>query len=222
MTQNLKEETEGNKPKKSRFPKYLRELSVVIIGVAVTFIGSNWISNRQEKHKLESHLEAVKIELEDNLAEIRRGKEYYIKLGQLSRYLISDRPENLSQAGIDSLNFYGDLTVIGQFITLTCKTSAFEMLKSSGTMNRIRNSDLSRAILDSYTSLQTAKQESDNYMSMKMAEFRNEIMDREQLFYGDILNPKFRRIFYFFAANMNFEYLFYLSAQQIEETLAML
>ena len=206
-----------------KFTKYLRELSVVVIGVAITFIGSNWINSRQERLKLERHLEAVKTELQDNLAEIKKKEEYYRKLARLTHYLASDLPENLNQEVIDSLNLYGDYsTVIGSFFNVICKTSAFEMLKSSGTMNLIRDPDLSRAILDSYTSLETTKLESDNYMATKMQEIRNTIMDQEQVFYGDILHPKFRRLFYYFAAYLDFENLFRLSARQIEETLALL
>ena len=51
--------------------KYLRELSVVVAGIAITFIASNWISNRNAQKELANDLEAVRIELEDNLALIR-------------------------------------------------------------------------------------------------------------------------------------------------------
>jgi len=205
-----------------RFSKYLRELSVVVIGVAITFIGSNWISNRQEEKKLQSHLEAVKTELEDNLVEMRKGEIYYERLARLTHYLGSDQPENLSQEKIDQLNIYEDYFVVSKFLTMPVKTSAFEMMKASGTMSRIKNPDLSQAILDSYTSLGTTKYESDNYMSVKITEMRNSIMDNEEIFYGDILNPKFRRIFYFFAAYLDMQNLFKESGEQIEKTLSLL
>lgn len=195
---------------------------MVVIGVAVTFIGSNWISNRQEEAKLREHLDAVKIELEDNLEEIRNRQLYYERLARLIHYLESDEPQNLSQDKIDSLNNYPDMYLIGGFFTVASKTSAFEMLKSSGAMNRIKDPKVSQAILDCYTSIETAKQQSDYYMTAKMNELRSEIMNTQQLFFGNILHPDFRRLFYFFAAYVDFENLFRNSARQVEETLELL
>ena len=209
-------------PSPGWFSRYFRELSVVVIGVAITFVGSNWIANRQEQQKLKQHLQAVKIELTDNLEVIRQAEDYYKKLALLTQYLESDAPENLDQERIDELNNFKEFVVLGNFFTLAAKTSAFEMLKSSGALNLIKDQELSRSILDSYTSLENSKVESDSYMSMKMTTIRNAIMENEQSFYGDILNPKFRKVFYFFAASLNLEVLFQRSASQIEQTLAIL
>jgi len=220
--QNQAPETETAPAGWKKPVRYLRELSVVVIGVAITFIGSNWISGCQERNKLDRHLQAVKIELEDNLAEVRRAEEYYQRLARLTRYLESDAPENLDPNRVDSLNFYGNNAVIGEFFTVPYKTSAFEMLKSSGLLSRIADENVSRSILDAYTSLDVTKLESDRYMEQKMTEIRNAIMDREEIFYGNILSPNFRRIYYFFAAYLNIEILFTLSARQLEETLGLL
>ena len=50
--------------------KYLRELSVVVVGIAITFGISNWISNRNSKKDLEEYLNAIRLELNINVEEI--------------------------------------------------------------------------------------------------------------------------------------------------------
>ena len=57
--------------------KYLRELSIIIIGVAITAGVGFWINNRNNKKDLESHLIAVKLELEYNAKSLDcYGKRY--------------------------------------------------------------------------------------------------------------------------------------------------
>ena len=205
-----------------RFSRYLRELSVVVIGVAVTFTGTAIINHLQERNKLRRHMEAIKIEIRDNLALFREGEEYYRGLARLTRYLNSDRPENLSPDSVFRLDYNGETHLIGRFFGMPCKTSAFEMLKSSGSLNLIGEQKLFRSILDSYVSMDRAKTENDRYMSRKIDELQTAIMDNEQVFYGDILNPKFRRIFYFFAASFDMALVFRECAEQMEKTLLLI
>jgi len=210
-------EKEKTNSKFRKFTKYLRELSVVVVGVAITFIGSTWINNYQEKNKLERHLDTVKIELEHNLAIVQGHKEYYEDLAKLSEYLRSDKPENLQQ---DSINPY--IYVIGNFFTVVYGTGALETLKTSGTMNRIKNQNLSKSILDSYAALEGLKGASDSYMSRKMDEVYNGILNNQQIFDGDIRHPNIRRMFLFFALSMDIETEMTAIVKQLEETLLLL
>ena len=215
-------QVKARRPDKRGFKRYMRDISVVIIGVAITFIGSDWSSSRQERTKLKRNLEAVKAELEDNLKVVREAQEYYEKLALFTRYLASDRPENLDPDSIHRLDEHNNFSLVGNFFTLAIETSAFEMLKGSGSMNLIKNPDVSKSILDCYTAMDAAKSESDKYMSLKMSEVRNTIMDKEKMFYGDVLSPEFRRLYYFFAAYLNLEALFMMSDIKIEEALTLL
>ncbi|MDL2227750.1 hypothetical protein LJC30_02565 [Odoribacter sp. OttesenSCG-928-L07] len=212
----------GNFFKTKKIVKYLRELSVVVIGVAITFIGSNLINERQKEKELHKHLEAITTELKENLDIVKEKGKFYNYQAELSRYLMSDKPENLNTQHIDSLNFKEDYSVIGSFFTLVYKTSALEMLTNSGALNRIKDKRLSQSILDSYASLEVVKHESDAYMNRKINEIYNIILDNEQLFFGDILNPKFRRAFYFFMVYIDIDKLFENCATQIEKTLSLL
>ena len=202
--------------------KYLRELSVVVIGVAITFIGSNWINSCQKENELKRHLEAVRIELKEDLGVIKEKGLFYQRQGRLAKYLMSDAPENLNRDRIDSLNIHESYSIFGYFFTLIYKDSAFEMLKNSESLNRIRNKELSRSILDCYALMENAKSQSDAYINRKMNELYGAILDNQQLFYGDVLNPKFRRVYYFFMVYIDLDKLFEECEDQIEETLALL
>lgn len=201
--------------------KYLREVSVVIIGVAVTFIGSDWISNRKAKNDLERYLHAVKIELQDNLKNIREKAEFYKNTGELARYLWTDKPENLDPDTLEYLSNQGDYGVINGFFTLTNKSSAFEMLKSSGTMHLISDNELFQSIMASYAEMERIKNESDNYMSRKMDILYQTVMSSQQL-QLDLQDPKFREIYYFFAIYIDLDNVLEEGAKQIEETLSLL
>jgi len=50
----------------SKFGKYLLEVSIVVIGVAITLCVGYWISMRSVKKDVALSLNAIKIELEQN------------------------------------------------------------------------------------------------------------------------------------------------------------
>ena len=218
--QNIQEPEQPNGKKASglkRYTKYLRELSVVIIGVAVTFLGSDWISSRKARNDLDRYLRAVKTELEDNLEIIEEKAEFYGYTGELAHYLMSDRPENLSRDTLLYVAEKGDYGVFTHIFTMTYKTSAFEMLKSSGTMHLISDTDLFQAIMDSYTQMGNIKDESDNYMARKL-----NIIYESAMGQPDFLDILDKRSYYFFGIHIDLDVIFQECADQIEETLAML
>lgn len=214
-------ETTETKPQLKKPIKYLRELSVVIIGVAVTFIGSDWISNQKSKNDLKRYLEAVKIELHDNLEIIREKAEFYRYTGEFAHYLTSDLPENLSTDSLEYLMEQGDFGVFSHIFTLTYKTSAFEMLKSSGTMHLISENALFQNIMDCYAGMEYIKQESDNYMARKLDIIYGSIM-KHQTYSVDLLDPAFREEYFFFAIYIQLDVIFEECVAQIEETLSLL
>ena len=214
-------ETTGT-PVRKKPLKYLREVSVVIIGVAVTFIGSDWISTRKAKNDLDRYLNAVKIELEDNLEIFREKADYYERLGEFAHYLASDLPQNLSRDTIALLHdATGNFPLMTHIFTLNYKSSAFEMLKTSGTMHLISDNYLFQSIMDAYAELQQVKNESDSYMSRKTDIIYETIMDSS---FGelDILSPEYRRFFNFFAVYIDLDFVFKDSVLKIEETLSLL
>lgn len=198
--------------------KYLREISVVVIGVAITFIASDWISGKNEKKDLQRYLNAVKLELQENLVTIQDEANRYGQAVQFSRYLNSGKRENLQA---DSLAKYSN--VVGDLYSATHNTSAFEMLKTSGAMRLIKDDTLLMSIISCYTLLEDAVVARDKYLQRKMDELFNTIlnnsMDTDNT---DMLNNfKHTRLFNFYAIEIDVATSFKDCARQIEKTLTL-
>ena len=87
--------------KSKGFFKYFRELSIVVVGIAITFTISDLISNRNERKDTQRYLDAVKLELEDNLATLGDEIANYKHTLAFSNYLNGTRREDLNT---DSIN----------------------------------------------------------------------------------------------------------------------
>lgn len=221
MAEETKKETEKIREKSGykKLTSYLRELSIVVAGIAITFIASNWISSNKEQSDLREDLEAIKTELQDNLNMIRQRTDFYERTARASRYLSSDKLENLNG---DSIAYYLD-GILGQIFMLTYKTSAFETFKSSGSIRVMRNKKLSRSIMDSYTSLESTKNDNDNYMTLKMDIVAKTALSRDN--YAEhpvILVSENKQLFRFFANYFDIEKSFQSCAEHIENTLTLL
>ncbi len=197
--------------------KYLRELSIVVAGIAITFTLNDWISNKNEKKELQRYLEAVKLELEDNMKIVHDQFVFYDRTGKFAKYLMSDKLENLQA---DSLVKYDH--VRGYITYMIYKTSSFEMLKFSGTMRLIKNKELLKSIIDCYNLMELSKNTGDKYMNTKWDELYHTLISTGILGSDyDIREPEFRRLFNFFAIDTNGEEPFKDSEQQIKKTLSM-
>ncbi len=209
-----------NKSKKvfKTIVKYARELSIVVAGIAITFTLNDRISDRNEQKELQHYLDAVKLELEDNLKIVHDQFVFYDRTGKFAKYLSSDKSGNLQT---DSLVKY--TAVKGNITYMIYKTSSFEMLKMSGTMRLIKDKELLKSIIDCYTSMEIAKRSSDDYMNAKQNELYNAFLsnglpDSDDY---DIREISFKRLFNFFALYTQQEVDFWKSEQQIEKTLSM-
>ena len=197
----------------TRIVRYTRELSIVVAGIAITFLVNDCIGRRNEKNDMMRYLNAVKVELQENLSIIEEKTAFYDKTAALSRYLRSDKPENLSS---DSIAAYSNVATF--FFTTTFKTSAFETLKMSGTM-RLLDETLLTYIIDCYRVTDEVKSNSDSYMQRKMDELYTAIIDNEEVNTIDLLSEKQKRLFYFFTIHVNIEQSFRDCADQLQATL---
>ena len=199
-----------------RYPKYLRELSVVIIGVAITFLGSDWIGRQNEKKDLERYLETLRIELEMNLTDLGENIELYDKTTRLSRLLLSDHPQNLPA---DSLYAYMEIVPIILFPHF--RTSAYETLKTSGMIRFIPDSTF-RAIQESYNLLKITEFDAHNYMTMKMREVYESLLTNSQFGAVELFNTENKRLYHFLMTHANLEEELRECSAQIKSTLGML
>ena len=196
--------------------KYLRELSIVVVGVAITFTGNDWFGSRNEKKEMQGYLDVLQLELEENLKSLNEKHTFYEHTAKFTQYLNSDEPENLSQ---DSLKQYR--YIIGRIPMISIKTSSFEMLKMSGTMRLIKDKDFLKSILDSYSEMEKVKQANDIYMNRKFDEIFKFILDNNSHDIHNITAPDNKRLFYFYAADYDLYKVFLECSQQVEKTLSL-
>lgn len=208
----------GFKKKMRSVTKYLRELSVVVAGIAITFLVSDLISDRNEKKEIERYLDAINLELEENLEIAEEHGKIYDKTAQFSHYLMATKPEKLS---IDSLDKYDE--VIKRLVVLNYKTSALEMFKMSGSMRLIKDKTLLSSILEAYRQIELSKVSSDVYMDRKTNEIFEQVLDEKNTSLTlDISLPESRRLLKFFSIYMDVDIMFRDCILQIKETLSLL
>jgi len=200
--------------------KTLRDIMVVVIGIAITFSLNNWISKRNERKDVQLYLNAVKMELEDNLKNVENIYIYHKEARKLSEYLRSCKPDTYQ---LDSLNKY--LRIIQSSQTFIWKTSAFEMFKMSGTMRLLKDKELLASIWNTYERFEFIKNQNNSHMQKKddlmfdlFAFIPNDIHTQTALSYLFPI-PEFQRYLSFLKVPKNILENFLSGAEQIRETL---
>lgn len=185
--------------KTMRVGNYFRELSVVIIGVAVTFCVSGWISDMREKRDLNQQLEAVYNELENNLEEVKYLDAKYKKhqkLGELLKQVLND-PKAVDA---DTIRKYSnEISTISMF---NYHTAAFNMFVNSGAIKLMTDRKLLLEISECYSLMDLAKEENKLYNSFKMKEFESMMhLDKQKVLKEvDIMDPEYNAMFNFFTS----------------------
>jgi hypothetical protein len=154
--------------------KYLRELSVVVIGIAITLSVSSRLATRGEKKDMELYLNAVKIELEKNL----EGVVWMMKMAEeevnYSNYLLSHDKNALDP---DTIRQYDSYAIRSN----TVISNAFEMFKTSGSMRFIKNKEVLLAIWDAYSNLEKEEIQVDLYHNKdKFEELKKEMQLKKE------------------------------------------
>ncbi|GHU58734.1 hypothetical protein FACS189411_14630 [Bacteroidia bacterium] len=67
--------------------KYVRELSIVVIGIAISFSINNWISDKSEKKDMKLYLGAIEVELERNVEKLELLKDHFERAQEYSQFL---------------------------------------------------------------------------------------------------------------------------------------
>ena len=125
--------------------KYLRELSVVVVGIAITFGINNWINYKNSEKDLEQYLNTVKLEIKTNIEEFDNEINSIYESTNYTRYLLSHNKEALNPDTIQSYRFS-----IFQISLFKYRHNAFEMFKSTGSMRLINDKQVLLSIWDAY------------------------------------------------------------------------
>ena len=139
--------------------KYLREISVVVIGVAITLSASYWITNRNENRDMALYLNAIKLELENNAKNFDYCAKMLHKSTKYANYIQSHDEKSINQ---DSIDYYMYTTKDGiGWGTLQSEIiyskNAFEMFKVSGAMRQIVDKELLMSICGTYSKMENVQ-----------------------------------------------------------------
>ena len=184
-----------------KFGKFLREIAVIVIGVAITLSASYWISNRNTEKDIALYLDVIKMELEENIKVLEEANNNFIQTSvNYSNYLMSQEKKSLN---LDSLIFYKNIAYNNTPITV--KTNAFDMFKAYGNMRLVKDKMLLLSLWNTYAKLAELKQGFEGIQGMKMDEIKkyfylNSLPDEDLLkdpplydFYVNMQVPRVQR-----------------------------
>jgi len=147
--------------------KWLRELSVVVTGIALTFGIGFLVNTKNNKEDLKQYLNALKMEMEQNAEEFDYQAQMFNKSVRYADYLKSI---NYTSPDKDSLAYYAvsafsdnldaDGVGFGYMLIshpISSMTNAFEMFKVSGAMRQMKDKELLMIIWRTYTEMELAK-----------------------------------------------------------------
>ncbi len=153
---------------KFRIGNYMRDLSTVVIGVAITFIISSLISNCQEKKDLKQQLNAIYSESEYNILRLKEIYSYYELHDKLKRFLTEYAAEPQLHLK-DSINKYR--TAYTHTASFNYKKGAYNMFVNSGAMKLLTDRELLLNITEIYTGLEEFSLSHNKFLDTKMEIF---------------------------------------------------
>ena len=157
-----------------KFVRYIRDFSIVVAGIAATLYVNNQITNQAEKRDLKLYLNAMMIELEDNIAYI--NDKSFERESKYADYLKSSEKNKLDYDVIQDFarGSYADVDFV------FFRTSAFEMFKSSGTMRLLQNKIIMQKIWDTYFWLNRYEASFEKLTQIKMDEIKKWLDERDR------------------------------------------
>jgi len=152
---------------KDYFPEFVLNFLAIFLGVLATLYLTGKITENDERKNLRLQLDAVKIELNENIKSIDGALNYMEREDSLRRYVMS--VNNPKQLHADSLNKY--YHIIPKIRTFTYKKDAYEMLKFTGSMRLIDDKQKLLDIMTCYSDLDNMKNLYDTFLNQKISLF---------------------------------------------------
>ena len=114
---------------------YLREISVIIIGLCITYYGDSLMNSYTERKEDKEAIKMVQEELASNISELNKMQKYYQADILLSESFKSGISVGLNNVKEDSIKKFKNQHRLYHYWTL--KGHAFKMVCESSTMQRI-------------------------------------------------------------------------------------
>lgn len=147
-----------------RFGDFFRNLIAVILGIVITFFGSDLIDYRNTKKDIKESMQLVIGELQYN-KEMLEDMVKRIELDRKSaKYLLKNR-HKIEEIDKDSLEKYGYAPF--QWASYLFTNDAMEMLKSSALIPKIENKKLALQIIQTYGTIKFAQNHYQTYIDVK-------------------------------------------------------
>lgn len=143
---------------------YIRQLSVVILGIIVTFAGSNAITQYVESKEITRTLQLVKDELALNKENVRKINAR-IELEQKACTYILEHRRCLEHASQDTLEIYRNIPMQTRSFRYT--KDAIELLKTSSLFQKVEPKTLVLEIIKAYSDLEMVAVNVRGYYDLK-------------------------------------------------------
>ena len=149
---------------KRRLGDFICNFTAVVLGILLTFAGSNLIEEHKKQKELKDALLLVKNEMLLNRGYMTQMMEREEFEKQGASYLLQPK-ENIAKAAPDSLEKYGNLPFQTQ--TFIYINDAMEMLKTSSLMSAIRDKELATQIIKTYNAIKGSYETFNSFMEIK-------------------------------------------------------
>lgn len=133
-----------------RIGDYILQLSVVVLGIIITFAGSSVISGYIESKQVANTMQLIKSELELNREKVKFTHKHLDFERRACNYILRYR-NNFESASEDSLLMYTNVPFEADMFIYV--TDALEMLKMSSLSQRIQDKELIFQIVKAYNEL---------------------------------------------------------------------
>lgn len=152
---------------KRRTGDFICNFTAVVLGILITFAGTDWIEERKTDKEVKDALSLVKDEMLINRERIKAMMEDEVFQQRGALYLLQYK-DSLDKASSDSLEKYCNFTF--QSRSDLYINDAMEMLKTSSLMPVIRDKKLVTQIIKTYNTIKIAYTNYDNFTDTKIAD----------------------------------------------------
>lgn len=143
---------------------YIRQLSVIVIGIIITFMGSDAISNYTKKKELRTVMSLIKEELKYNRENLQLSKKKYNNDQHIS-LLILQHSGRYEEIPTDTLVKYS--TLLSNISSFEYTEDAMEVLKNSSLMQQVSDKKLLLHLIQTYAAMKRVKNDVAAYYEMK-------------------------------------------------------
>lgn len=143
---------------------YFRQLSVVILGIIVTFMASDALTEYTQSREIRSTLQLVKNELERNLEALKWISNRVELERRVGSYVLEHR-SNLNRASEDTLRKYQ--WVLFQTRDFLYTKDALDLLKTSSLFQKIKPRTMGLQVIEAYNALESSASTVRAYYGMK-------------------------------------------------------